>query len=331
METVKGDSVLLNVPEASALGERGLLRIGYSAEEARIITEHLVDSELCGYGAIGLTRILTIAEHPRSAQPRTPIRIVHETPVSALMDGGNYVGLYAVHRATEVAIDKARSNGFALVGMHNAFLSGRNAFYLEKIARAGFVGIHTACGEPSVAPLGGAAPAFGTNPIAFGLPNDPDPLIFDMGTSALMRGDLILARRLGNVLPEGAAIDAQGRPTRDPVAAIAGSILPFGGHKGSGLALMVQALGLLGGAALPRGNVQDFAFLFVVFEPGLLVPAAELKTQLKELLSRVRATPTQPGVDAVRIPSERAFQERERRRSEGIRLPRAIYERLKAL
>ena len=314
-KNVDGDSVLLGVGDAIELGERGLRRIGYAADEARVITEHLVDSELCGYGALGLTRILTIAEHPRTREPRKPVSIVRETPVSALMDGGNYVGLYAVHRATEVAIAKARASGFALVGMHNAFLSGRNAYYLEKIARAGFVGIHTACGEANVAPLGGKAPAFGTNPIAFGMPNDPDPLIFDMGTSALMRGDLILARRLGKRLPEGAALDAEGRPTRDPVEAIAGSILPFGGHKGSGLALMVQALGLLGGAALPRGKVQDFAFLFVVFEPGLLVPAAELKQQLTELLSRVRSTPTQPGVDAVRIPSERAFQERGRRRS----------------
>jgi LDH2 family malate/lactate/ureidoglycolate dehydrogenase len=328
---VSDDTVLLSVADATALGERGLQRIGYAADEARVVTEHLVDSELCGYGALGLARILTIAEHPRTREPRKAIAFVHETPVSALMDGGNYVGLYAVYRATEVAIEKARANGFALVGMHNAFLSGRNAYYLEKIARAGFVGIQTACGEPSVAPLGGRAPAFGTNPIAFALPNDPDPLIFDMGTSALMRGDLILARRLGTLLPEGAALDAEGRPTRDPVAAIAGSILPFGGHKGSGLALMVQALGLLGGAALPRGEVQDFAFLFIVFEPGLLVPAVELKKQLTELLARVRGTPTQPGVDAVRIPSERAFQERERRRREGVRLPRAIYEKLNAL
>jgi LDH2 family malate/lactate/ureidoglycolate dehydrogenase len=331
MTTDSDDRVRLGVADATALGERALQRIGYSADEARVITAHLVDSELCGYGAIGLTRILTIAENPRTREPRTPVHIVHETPVSALMDGGNYVGFYAVQQAADLAIDKARANGFALVGMHNAFLSGRNAYYLEKIARAGFVGIHSACGEASVAPLGGRAPAFGTNPIAFAMPNDPDPLVFDMGTSALMRGDLILARRLRNLLPEGAALDAEGRPTRDPVAALAGSILAFGGHKGSGLALIVQALGLLAGAERPHGKVQDFAFLFIVFKPDLLMPAARFKQQLTELLDRVRSTPTQPGVDAVRIPSERAFEERERRRREGIVLPRAIYDKLNAL
>src|SRR5690349_391252 len=93
-DTVADDRVLLTLGDAAALGERSLQRIGYSADEARIITAHLIDSELCGYGAIGLTRILTIAEHPRTREPRKPVSIVHETPVSALMDGGNYVGLY---------------------------------------------------------------------------------------------------------------------------------------------------------------------------------------------------------------------------------------------
>ena len=325
------ERVMLSVAEASALGERGLQRIDYNLEEARVITAHLIDAELCGYDAIGLTRILTIAEHPRSRQPRTAVRVVHETPVSALIDGGNYVGMYAAHQAAQIAIEKARANRYALVGMHNAFLSGRNAYYLEMIARAGFVGIHSACGAPLVAPLGGMAPAFGTNPIAFGMPNDPDPLIFDMGTSALMLGDVILAGRLKQRLPEGAAIDAQGRPTCDPEDALASSILPFGGHKGSGLSLIVQALGLLGGAALARGQVQDFGFLFVLFDPGLLVPPAEFKHQLTELIERVRATPRQPGIEAIRIPSERAFRERERRRREGISLPRPIYDRIDAL
>src|SRR3982751_2584474 len=142
--TGNDDRVRLSVENATGLGEHALQRIGYGSEEARVITAHLVDSELCGYGAIGLTRILTIAEQPRTREPRKPVSVVHETPVSALMDGGNYVGFYAVQQAAEVAIAKARASGFALVGMHNSFLSGRNAYYLEKIARAGFVGIHSA-------------------------------------------------------------------------------------------------------------------------------------------------------------------------------------------
>ena len=327
----EADDVALSVNEATALGERALQHIGYSAEEARVIAANLVDAELCGYPALGLPRILTIADHPCTKQPRKPISVVHQTPVSALIDGGNYVGLYAVHRATRIAIEKARASRFALVGVHNSYLSGRNTYYLEMIARAGFVGIHFACGQPVVAPLGGRAPAFGTNPIAFGLPGEPDPLIFDMGTAAINHGDAMLASRLQQLLPEGAAIDAQGRPTRDPVAALAGAILPFGGHKGYGLSLMIQALGLLAGAALPRGQVRDFGFLFVVFDPGLLIPPAQFKQHLAELIAEVKRTPRQPGVDEIRIPSERAFRERARRRREGIVLARSLYDRINAL
>jgi LDH2 family malate/lactate/ureidoglycolate dehydrogenase len=322
------DGTRLSVDEASALGVRALQRIGYSVAEARVITAHLVDSELCGYPALGLARILTIAEHPRTREPRRDIRIVHETPCSALIDGGNYVGFYAVHRAAEIAIEKARASRFAVVGLHDSFLSGRNAYYVEKIARAGFVAIHSACSAPVVVPLGGSAPALGTNPIALGLPGAPDPFVFDMSTAATNHGDVVLASRLGTALPEGVAVDADGRPTRDPVAALAGGILTFGGHKGYGLSVTVQALGLLAGAAMPRGEVQDFAFMFVVFDPELVMPRDRFYEELAALLERIRATPPASGVHEIRVPSERAFAERERRRREGIVVERVIYERL---
>jgi LDH2 family malate/lactate/ureidoglycolate dehydrogenase len=132
-------------------------------------------------------------------------------------------------------------------------------------------------------------------------------------------------------LPEGVALDAQGRPTRDPAAGLAGAILSFGGHKGYGLAFAVQALGLLGGAARTRGQVQDYGYLFVVFDPALLMPVAEFQRQLDELIARVKATPRQPGVAEIRVPSERAYAERERRRVDGITIERVIGERLAAL
>jgi len=325
------DKVTLNVAEAVTLAESGLQRIGYAPEEASVIAAHLVESELMGYPALGLTRVLTIAEHPRTREPRRPLAVVHETAASALIDCGNYVGMYAIRRAAEIAIEKARTGGFALVGAHNTFLSGRNAYYLDLIARAGFVALHLASGQPVVAPLGGMAAAFGTNPIGFGLPREPHPVVFDIGTAAANHGDLVLASRLKMQLPEGVAIDAQGRPTRDPVAGLAGAILSFGGHKGYGLSFAVQALGLLGGAARTRGKVQDYGYLFVVFDPGLLMPVAEFQRQLDELIAAVKATPRQPGVAEIRIPSERSYAERERRRVEGIAVERVIRERLQAL
>jgi LDH2 family malate/lactate/ureidoglycolate dehydrogenase len=322
--------IVVSADDALALSERVMRRAGYSEGESRIIAANLLDAELCGYPALGLARLITIAEDPRTRQPRSPVSVVHETPVSALIDGGNYVGLYALHRAVEIAIEKARASRFALVGVHNSYLSGRNARYVETIARAGFVCIHSACSEPYVVPLGGKVSAFGTNPIAFGLPGDPDPLIFDMGTSAIPRSEVVLASRLRQLLPEGVAVDVQGLPTRDAAAALAGGILPFGGHKGHGLSLMIQALGLAAGAALPRGRVQDFGFLFVVFDPGLLVPPEQFKQQLAELIRQVKSTPRQPEVEEIRIPSQRAFQERRRRRREGIVVERRLYEKILA-
>lgn len=331
MTQAKLDTITLTPADAAELAEAGLRRIGYGAEEARIIAAHLVESELMGYPVLGLARVLTIAEHRLTRNPRTPVTITHETPVSARVDGGNNVGLYAIQRATEIAIDKARASGFALVGAHNTFLSGRNAYYLDQIARAGFVGLHVACSQPVVAPFGGAAAAFGTNPIGIGLPHEPHPVVFDMGTAAANVGDLVLASRLGRDLPEDVAIDEEGRPTRDPVAALAGAILPFGGHRGSGLSFAIQALGLLGGAALTRGEPQDFGFLFIVFEPGLLMPAADFQGHLDALIAKVKTTPRQPGADAIRIPSERAYAERERRRVSGIELPRTIHDKIRDL
>ena len=321
-------TVMLTLVEANAIGVRALQHVGFSAEEASVITASLIDAELCGYPALGLARVLTIAEHVNFKKPRSAIRIEHETPVSARMDGGNYPGFYAVYRAMELAIEKAKVSRFAVVGMRNSWLSGRSAYYAEKIARAGFACVHFACSGDVVAPLGGKKSVLGTNPIAFGLPGEPNPFVLDLATSAINNGDVILAGRLNQQLPEGVAIDAVGNPTRDPVAALAGSVLTFGGHKGFGLSLMTQAMGLMAGTALTNGKAADFGFLFVVFDPELLMPLPLFKQHLATLLAEIKATPLQPGVSEIRIPSERALAERERRRNNGFSMEQRIYERL---
>ncbi len=325
------DEISLSVAQATELGERALQAIGFDGEEASVITAHLVDAALCGHRFAGLPRILTINEDPRTREPRTPIKVVYETEVSALMDGGNHVGYYAVHQATRLAIEKARKHRIAVVGMYRSHLSGRNAYYLEMIARAGLVGIHLASAAPVVLPHGGAGPAFGTNPIGFGFPTDGDPFIVDLGTAAMMRGEVILRSRLGLPLPEGTAIDAHGLPTTDAAEALKGGIFTFGGHRGSALAFGIQAMCLLAGAARARGKAQDFAFLFVVFDPAILLPPEEFKAQLGELIEAVRAVPPLNPDEPVRIPSERAYRERERRRKEGIPVDRAVYEQLRGL
>lgn len=332
--SASSDCVVLAAEEARSLGARVIHRAGYSRDEADIIAASLLDAELCGYPALGLARSISIAEDERTQVPRMPVTVVHETPVSAQIDGGGYVGVYSLNRAVDVALDKARANGFALVGLHNSYFSGRNAYYVEKIARAGYAVIHTASSEPYVAPLGGRECAFGTNPVAVGLPGEPDPYIFDMGTSAITRGEVVLASRLNQLLPPGVAIDAAGMPTLDAAEALKGAILPLGGtqaHKGYGLAFMIQAFGLLGGTGLTQGRAQHFGFLFIVFNPGLLMPQEQFEGQLAELIGAMKSTPCKPGSDEIRIPSERAFRARAQCLREGVFLERRLYERLLAL
>jgi LDH2 family malate/lactate/ureidoglycolate dehydrogenase len=217
------------------------------------------------------------------------------------------------------------------VGVHNSYYSGRNAYYMEMIVKAGLVGFHLASGQPHVVPAGGTRPALGTNPLCFGFPSAQGPVIFDMGTAALQWGEVLLHAELGAPLPPGVGLDQDGQPTRDARATLLGGVLPFGGHKGYGLSFVVQAMGLLAGAALARGEVQDYGFLFVVFDPGLLIPADEFKRQVSELIDRLKATPRQAGVSEIRIPSERAFRERTRRRVEGLVFDRAVVEALQVL
>jgi LDH2 family malate/lactate/ureidoglycolate dehydrogenase len=325
------DTIRVSVAEAAALGAQALSKLGFPDDDVRIIVDQLIDNALCGYPFASLPRILAIAQDAKTQQPRQPVKVVYETPVSALLDGGNNVGYVAVYRAAQVIIDKARAQQFAVVGVYNSYYSGRNAYYMEMLVNAGLVGIHLASAQPHVVPPGGTRPALGTNPLCFGFPSSHGPVIFDMGTASLQWGEVLLHAHLGIPLPEGLGVDKDGRPTRDARETVLGGVLPFGGHKGYGLSFAVQAMGLLAGAAFARGQVQDYGFLFMVFDPGLLVPADQFKHQVSELIDCLKATPRQPGVEEIRIPSERAFRERERRRVEGIVLERKVVEALHAL
>ncbi|HZB92518.1 MAG TPA: Ldh family oxidoreductase [Stellaceae bacterium] len=321
--------VHLSVAEARALGEAACRGLGYDAGEARIITDHVIDAALCGYEYSGLAKILNLPEHPRFKLPRRPVSVLRETDISTLFDGGNNVGMLALHRAADAAITKALRAGVALIGVTNSWVSGRSAYYVERIARAGLVALHTASSSRMVAPLGGLRPILGTNPIAFALPAAHDVVVFDMGTSAFMMTELMLRERLGQELPEGVAIDRAGNPTRDPAEARRGALLPFGGHKGYGLALMVQALGVVAGSALDVD--RDNGYLFIAFKPDLLRPLDEFKREMTELIERVKATPRPPGAPEIRIPSENAFRHRAKALRDGLDIDASVYEALQRL
>jgi len=321
---VTRERVHLSVAAARALGEAALAGIGYEPDEARIIADHVIDAALCGYEYSGLAKLLNIPEHPRFKLPRRKPAVLHETAISMLIDGGNNLGMLALPYAADAAIAKARQSGIAVVGLTDSWVSGRSAYYVERIARADLVSLHTASSSRAVAPPGGLRPILGTNPIAFGLPAAHDVVVFDMGTSAFMMTELALRERLGEPLPDGVAIDGAGQPTRDPAAAKRGALLPFGGHKGFGLALMVQALGVLAGSAMDVDG--DNGYVFVALKPELLRPLEVFKREMTELIERVKATPRQAGVEEIRIPSEQAFRNRARALKDGIEIDRLVHD-----
>jgi LDH2 family malate/lactate/ureidoglycolate dehydrogenase len=320
----------LSVAEARDLAEGALRGIGYHDDEARIIADHVIDAAMCGYEYSGLAKILNIPESAHFKLQRRPMKVLRETDVSLALDGGNNVGMLALFHAAEAMIKKTAAHGIALVSVTDAWMSGRSAYYVEMIANAGLVAIHTAAGPRLVAPPGGVAAALGTNPIAVAIPSSRGPIVLDIGTSAYMMTEVMLRERLGELLPEGVAIGPDGNPTRDPaLARRGGALLPFGGYKGFGLALMMQALGVL--AQSGSEHESDYGYLFIAFRPDLIWPGDVFKHRVTQLIEGVKATPRQPGVDEIRIPSERAFRCRERARREGLEIDRLVFNALVAL
>jgi Malate/L-lactate dehydrogenase len=150
------ERISLSVADARDLAEGALRGIGFDDNEARIIADHVVDAALCGYEYSGLAKILNLPESERFKLPRRPMKVLRETDVSIAFDGGNNVGMLSLFYAAEATIRKATAHGIALVSVTDAWMSGRSAYYVEMIANAGLVAIHTAASSRLVAPPGGA-------------------------------------------------------------------------------------------------------------------------------------------------------------------------------
>src|ERR1700730_16467703 len=169
----------LSVAVARDLAERALRGVGFDDDEERIIADHVVDAALCGYEYSGLAKILNIPESEHFKLPRRPMKAMRETDVSLAFDGGNNVGMLALFYAAQATIKKAAAHGIALVSVNDAWMSGRSAYYVEMIANAGLVAIHTAASSRLVAPLGGTRAVIGTNPLAIAVPSSHEHVVLD--------------------------------------------------------------------------------------------------------------------------------------------------------
>lgn len=308
--------MLLVIQEADALVERAMRSTGFSAAEARIITDQIIGCELRGVSFAGLSRALSLIERVKKGPPSRPMRVVNETSVSALIDGGDSCGYLVAPKAVEIGIAKAKQGGLAVAGASNTWYTGMYAHYLESATQEGLVAMAMGSSAPRVAPYGASEGRFGTNPIAFGIPSTGDPIIFDAGTSAIVIAEAVLAQRLGDPLPEGVAYDPQGNETVDPAAALAGAFKAWGGHRGSGLALIVQLFGILvGGGAMPE-DYRDCGFFFMALRPDLFMDPAEFRVRVSSYADQVRAA-RPAGGEPVRLPFDRSAETRRRLLARG--------------
>src|ERR1700722_12573314 len=320
----------LTIPEAHQLAARVMATLGHDAADSELIADHLMDCELRGQGYGALARAISIAERmERQGDHRRPIAILHETPVSTRLDGGDHIGYVVAHRATEIAIEKAAAAGIAVVGASDTWYTGMLSYYAEMAAARGLVSMIASNASPWVAPHGATEGRLGTNPICFGFPSADHPVILDIGTSAIIHAEVTLARRLGNQLPGDVAFDRDGLPTIDPTAALAGAFATWGGHKGSGLAIVVQLLGILAGSPPIPPELAGFGYLIIAMRPDLMGPAETFGENISAFAQAVRSARPVEGSSPVRMPFDRSRRERERRLAEnGIEIPDVLWKQL---
>ena len=323
----------LTIERARGLVDRAMRAVGYDADEAATIADHLLDCELRGVTYGGLARAVSIAERTmRTGVSRLPIRVVKETPVSASLDGADHIGYVVGKQAMSLAIEKAEASGISIVGASNTWYTGMLSYYAEMAAARGLVSLIASNASPWVAPHGATEGRFGTNPICVGFPSADEPVIWDIGTSAIMHAEVMLAERLGEQLPDGVAFDSAGHPTRDPAAALSGAFAAWGGHKGSGLAIVVQLLGALAGSPAIPGELAGFGMVVIAIRPDLLTSADDFARGVASYADSVRSARPVAGGPPVRMPFDRSRTDRTRRLAEdSVDVADAVYSRLTAI
>ena len=295
----------LSASQAQALVVDALCAHGISAEHARIVADHLIDAALCGHEYSSLPRVLAIIEELKSKSAAKPIAVTRSQGNFAHIDGGDSIGYVVSLIAIDKAMEIARRQGIAIVTASNTWFSGRCAYYVERAARQGFIAMHTTNTTARVAPFGGAERLMGTNPFAIAFQSaDDDPVVIDIGTSAITWGDVALAHAKGESLPAGVAVGSDGKMTTAPEAALDGAFLPWGGQRGSALALAVQLLGILAGSMTVIQDTSNYGLFFAVIDPQQVAPRGAFKTQVSELRRAVTQMRPLPGRDAVRMPGD---------------------------
>ena len=328
----------LSVEELVSLLEKIFLRHGTSADVARTLAQNCAFAERDGAHSHGVFRIPGYVSTLDSGWVNgKAVPVVEDVaPGFVAVDAANGFAQPALAAARPLLVEKARSAGIALLAIRNSHHFAALWPDVEPFANEGLVALSVVNSMTCVVPHGADRPLFGTNPIAFAAPQaNGEPIVFDLATSAIAHGDVQIAARKGELLPPGMGVDSLGQPTRDPKAILeGGALLPFGGHKGSALSMMVELLA----AALTGGN---FSFEFDWSNhPGaktpwtgqLLIVIDPSKTAGHNFAERSEELVRQMhGVGLRRLPGERRHRERRKSEEHGITLDEPVLAQLRTL
>lgn len=304
--------------------------LGVPDGDARWVATLLVRANLRGHDSHGVIRIPQYVGSIRKGEtnPRPTMRTLRDTPTTAIVDGDLGLGQVVARRATEVALEKAGRHGLGGVGVRRSNHIGRLADYAEMAAARGFVGLvwTNAPTAVSVVPYGGIGRRLSTNPLAVAVPgpNGGVAISVDMATSIVAEGKVRVRRNRKEPLPEGWAIDEEGRPVTDSTGFYGpprAGLLPMGGHKGTALGLIVEVMaGILGGEGAigdKPGPVRNGTFLLLV-EIERFLPLADFTRQVADLVGWVKSSTAAPGVAEVMVPGEPEARMETRRGASGI-------------
>jgi LDH2 family malate/lactate/ureidoglycolate dehydrogenase len=315
-------------------------RVGAPPDIAQRVAEALVESNLAGHDSHGVIRIPSYVEAVRRGHviPDARPTVQKESAVLALVDGGWAFGQVSAAFATDLAVRKAREHGLAAVGIVRCTHIGRLGEYPTMAAAQNVASLIVAGGfggpGATAAPYGGARPLFGTNPLAIGFPvKDRPPVIIDFATTAVAAGKIQVALAKGEPLPPGAILDRHGRPTTDPRDYYEGGmLLPFGGHKGYGLAVAVELLGrVLTGADLfaepGRGGpvYERSGVLILAIATGAFQDVETVLAEAARTVARIKAVPPAEGFAEVLVPGEPEFRTRAERLRTGLPVPETTW------
>ena len=312
----------IRAPELRRFISDALATTGMSPADAAIAAEVLANADEFGVSTHGVKLLPGYLRRLQGggARPHGRPHIVREGPAWALVDGDSALGVLIGVFGMQTAIDKARTAGIAYVGVRNSGHFAAAGYYALMAARAGLVGVSVANDTPSVIAPGARAPVVGTNPFSYAIPaGRHPPILLDMAISTVAGGKVYQARMLGQTIPNNWIVDTDGQPTTD--AALypeQASLVPAGGHKGFGLALLIETLaGLLSGAEVTFGVASwmqagaDQPTLhgaaFIALDPAVLGGRDEFLARVDKLIDEIHATPTAAGVERILVPGDREF------------------------